>query len=81
MALINDLPNIKTLVTLARGEITLGAVAGLECVATASDEDQCLAMLVKGDDETIDHLLRRLDHAIEQAQEHACLIDELNTNR
>lgn len=75
-----NLPNIEALVT-GGGDITLGAVAGIECAATACDEAQGLAMLVKRDDETLAELLQRLDRAIEQAQDNACMIDEINTKR
>lgn len=77
MDLSSTLPNIEALVT-GGGDITLGAVAGIECAATACDEAQCLAMLVKRDDETLGDLLRRLDRAIEEAQEDGRLIDEIN---
>lgn len=78
MDLFQNLANIETLVT-GGGDITIGAVAGIECAATACDEAQCLAMLVKGADESLDHLLRRLDAAIEQAQEEGVFTDEINT--
>ena len=78
MVLIQNLPNIEALVT-GGGDITLGAIAGIECAATACDEAHCLAMLVNGADESIDHLLRRLDAAIEQAQEDGVFADEIDT--
>jgi hypothetical protein len=76
----HSLPHIEALVT-GGGDITLGAVAGIECAATACDEAQCLAMLVKRDEETLAQLLQRLDRAIEEAQDNACMIDEINTKR
>ena len=76
----DNLPNIEAIVT-GGGDITLGAAAGIECVATACDEAQCLAMLVKRDEETLGQLLQRLDRAIEEAQDNACMIDEVNAKR
>lgn len=74
------LPNIQALVT-GGGDITLGAAAGIECAATACDEAQCLAMLVKRDNETLGELMQRLDRAIDEAQEDGILIDGINTIR
>lgn len=73
----STLPNIEALVT-GGGDITIGGVADIECVATACDEARCLAMLVRSDDETLDDLLRRLDQAIAEAQDHDRVIDEIN---
>jgi len=42
----SSLPNIKFLIN-GNGEITIGAIASIPCAATAADEDQCLAMLVR----------------------------------
>lgn len=43
------------------GEITLGALDSFECVATAADGSNTLAMLVRRDGETINALMKRLD--------------------
>jgi len=72
-----QLPNIRELVTCG-GEITLGQVGPIECAATACDEHDCLAMLVKGDDESLGQLLTRLDAAIHRAVEHGSFTDEIN---
>lgn len=40
------LANIEFLID-GNGDITIGRVASIPCVATAADEDQCLAMLVR----------------------------------
>jgi hypothetical protein len=50
-------------------------------VATATDEAQCLAMLVRRDGETLDDLLRRLDAAIADAYENDRFADEINAPR
>lgn len=72
-----SLPNIECLID-GNGEITIGAVASIPCAATAVDEDQCLAMLVRREDETFGQLLIRLDRAIEIAAEDETFIDEIN---
>jgi hypothetical protein len=71
------LPNIEFLIE-GNGDITIGAVASMSCVAAASDDEQCLAMLVRRDDETLTDLLVRLDQAIELAYEGEVIIDEVN---
>lgn len=60
------------------GDITLGRVGPIECAATACDEDQQLAMLVRRDGETFVQLLVRLDKAIAQVYENDRFIDEVN---
>lgn len=69
--------NIETLIDDG-GEITLGALNDIACVATAADEHNCLAMLVRRDGETLSTLLRRLDKAIGRYYEHDEIIDEVN---
>ena len=41
------------------GEVTLGALAPFECVASAADGSNALAMLVRRDGETLPALLKR----------------------
>ncbi len=61
------------------GEITLGAISRTNiCAITASDEDQCLAMLQRREDETLFEMLDRLDVAIEHAWDNEEFIDEIN---
>jgi hypothetical protein len=72
-----SLPNIEFLIN-GNGEITIGAIASIPCAATAADEDQCLAMLVRRDGETLGQLLIRLDRAVEIAAEYEAFIDEIN---
>lgn len=62
------LPNIEFLID-GNGDITIGAAASIACAATASDDEQCLAMLVRRPGETLNDLLLRLDRAIELAYE------------
>src|ERR1039458_8539041 len=52
-----SLPNIADLI--AYGEITIGVLRPVGCVATASDEDRTLAMLVRRRGETLAQLLTR----------------------
>ena len=59
------LPNIAHL--MAYGDITVGQQRPIGCIATACDEDQCLAMLVRRKGETLLQLLTRLDKAIAKA--------------
>jgi hypothetical protein len=80
-SMISDLKNIVELIE-CDGQITLGHVAPVRnCVATATDEAQCLAMLVRRDGETLDELLQRLDSAIADAYENDRFADEINQPR
>jgi hypothetical protein len=75
---ITELKNIVELIE-SDGQITLGHVHPIRnCVATATDEAQCLAMLVRRDGETLDDLLQRLDAAIADAYENGTFADEIN---
>jgi hypothetical protein len=74
----NALANIEFLID-GNGDITLGAVGPVRCAATAADEDQCLAMLVRRPGESLAELLQRLDAAIGDAYENSIFIDEVNT--
>jgi len=58
--------------------ITLGAIGSIECAATAADDHNALAMLVRRDGETLNALLRRLDRAIAQYFETGETTDEIN---
>jgi hypothetical protein len=79
--MIADLPNIATLIDCG-GQITLGRIEPIRhTVATATDEAQCLAMLVQRDGETLDELVRRLDAAILDAYENERFTDEINVPR
>ena len=60
------------------GEITLGLLTPVGCVATAADGDNCLAMLVRRKGETVTQLLTRLDYAIGLALTEDIFTDEIN---
>lgn len=76
--MISSLKNIAALVEDG-GEITLGHLDAVgRCVATATDDSQCLAMLVRRQGESLDDLLRRLDAAIADAYENEHFTDEVN---
>lgn len=60
--------NIETLIDDG-GEITLGPVSGIVCVASAADGHNALAMLARCDGETLNALIKRLDKAIAQHYE------------
>jgi hypothetical protein len=75
---ISGLDNIAALVE-GGGDITLGHLDAIgKCVATACDDAQCLAMLVRRKGESLDALMQRLDAAIADAYEHERFIDEVN---
>ena len=69
--------NIETLIDEG-GEITLGKLAPFDCIATACDDANCLAMLVRRDGETLDQLIKRLDKAIHLAWTDDWFVDEVN---
>ncbi len=73
-----SLPNIEFLID-GNGDITIGAVGPVACAATAVDEVQNLAMLVRRDGETLEQLLVRLDRAIDMAVEEDIFITKLTT--
>jgi hypothetical protein len=72
------LANIEFLID-GNGDITIGRVGSIRCVATAADEDQCLAMLVRRPGEALADLLHRLDAALGEAYENGVVVDEVNT--
>jgi hypothetical protein len=71
-----SLPNFEDLI--AYGDVTIGVLRPIGCVATAADEDRCLAMLVRRRGETLGQLLTRLDRAIEKAINEDIFTDEIN---
>jgi hypothetical protein len=73
----NALANIEFLID-GNGDITIGRVGPIPCVATAADEEQCLVMLQRRSGESLAELLQRLDVAIGDAYEHCIFIDEIN---
>ena len=73
---VGSLPNIAELITY--GEITLGVLRPVGCVATATDGHNCLAMLIRRRGETLAQLLARLDQAIDKALTDDIYTDEIN---
>jgi hypothetical protein len=71
-----SLPYIADLI--GYGEITIGVLRPVGCVATAADEDCTYAMLVRRRGETLTQLLARLDEAIEKAFTQEIFTDEIN---
>jgi hypothetical protein len=71
-----SLPNIANLIS--DGEITVGVLRPVGCVATATDGYNCLAMLVRRRGETLAQLLTRLDQAIDRAWTEEIYTDEIN---
>jgi hypothetical protein len=61
------------------GEITIGTLHPVGCVATACDGHSSLAMLVRRKGETLAQLLARLDLAIAKAYDEDIFTDEINT--
>ena len=72
-----DLPNIEQLID-GEGQITIGAIHPLRCVAIANDGHNSLAMLVRRGGETLAQLLIRLDAAIAKAYNEDTFTDEVN---
>jgi hypothetical protein len=70
------LPHIADLIDY--GEITVGVIDPVGCVATATDGSNCLAMLVRRDGETLSQLMIRLDLAIARAFVDDIFTDEVN---
>ena len=60
------------------GQITLGALDPIKCVAIATDEASCLAMPQRRSGETLQQLLERLDAAIDRAWTADQFTDEIN---
>jgi len=72
-----SLPNIESLID-GNGEVTIGSLGPFRCAATAGDDCQPLATLVRRDGETLRQLLMRLEKAIDKAIEEEIFIDEIN---
>ena len=71
------LPHIAELIE--DGEITIGTLRPVGCVATACDGDSSLAMLVRRKGETLTQLLIRLDLAIAKSFNEDTFTDEINS--
>lgn len=73
----SELPHIAELIR--DGEITVGTLVPVGCVAIATDGHNSLAMLVRRKGETLAQLLARLDLAIGKAFTEDVFTDEINT--
>jgi hypothetical protein len=71
-----SLPNIAELID--RGQITVGVMEPVGCVAVASEDHYNLAMLRRRKGETLLELLTRLDQAIDKAETLGIFTDEIN---
>ena len=60
------------------GDISIGRIGQIRCAATAADQEQQLAALVRRPNESLVDLLQRLDAAIGKALEDSEFIDEIN---
>lgn len=69
--------NIETLIDEG-GNISIGRLRPFDCVAAATDDHNCLAMLVRRDGETLRALMKRLDKAIGLAWSDELFTDEVN---
>jgi hypothetical protein len=75
-SLDHTLPSIDEL--LKYGQITVGNVLTVGCVAVAHDGRQTVAMLLRRKGESVTELLTRLDLAITKAIREGTRIDEVN---
>lgn len=73
----HPLPCIAALIDNG-GQITLGAMYPIKCVAIANTDHGCLAMLQRRSDETMQQILERLDAAIDHAWTTDEFTDEVN---
>lgn len=71
------LANIAALID-SGGQITLGALHPIKCVAIANDDHNSLAMLQRRPGETLHRLLQRLDAAVDLAWNADQFTDEIN---
>ena len=61
------------------GNISIGALDPINCVATAADHHNTLVMLARRDGETLGALLKRLDKALGRYYETGESVDEVNS--
>lgn len=62
------------------GEITMGYLPGVGCVATAADNHNTVAMLARRSGESLNALLKRLGSAIGRYHDNGETIDEVNSH-
>jgi len=75
-SLDQTLPSLEEL--MKYGQITVGNVRPVGCVAVAHDGRQTVAMLLRHDGETVTELLTRLDLAVAKALTEGIHTDEVN---
>ena len=76
LSLDQSLPYLDELIQ--HGQITLGNVRPVGCVAVAHDGRQTVSMLLRREGETVTQLLTRLDVAIAKALTEGIRTDEVN---
>jgi hypothetical protein len=72
----SSLPHIEELI--AHGQITIGIIKPIGCVAVAAEGRHSLAMLVRREGEPLNQLLIQLDLAIASALVDDAFTDEVN---
>jgi hypothetical protein len=76
---VTGLPPLSNIAELIRhGQITVGVIRPMGCVAIANDAHQSLAMLVRRKGESLPQLLERLDLAVGKALHEEIYTDEIN---
>jgi hypothetical protein len=78
-SLDHTLPSIEEL--MKYGQITLGNVRPVGCLAVAHDGRETVAMLLRREGEMVAELLTRLDLAIAKARAEGIRVDEINPIR
>ena len=76
---VTDIPSLTNIAELIRhGQITVGVIQPMGCVAIASDAHQSLAMLVRRKGESLPQLLERFDLAVGKTLHEEIYTDEIN---
>ena len=70
-------PNIEAILEEG-GDISVGRLGPIDCVASASTSYDCPMMLVRREGESFVALLQRLDRSIAKAWKQEITIDEIN---
>ena len=70
-------PNIEAILEEG-GDISVGRLGPIDCVASASTSYDCPVMLVRREGESFVALLQRLDLSIAKAWKQEITIDEIN---
>jgi hypothetical protein len=76
---VAGLPSLSNISELIRhGQLAVGVIRPMDCVAIANDAHQSLAMLVRRKGESLPQLLERLDQAVGKALHEEIYTDEIN---